>query len=308
MTIHQKLLLPVLPLLLFVIRPVSKPASVSSFDTIKVDGGHISGTVNSAGDVHIFKGIPFAAPPVGTLRWKEPQPVKPWTGVKKCDTFSASPMQNKPVSFMMYTPEFLIPEKPISEDCLYLNVWTAAKTSNEKRPVIVWIYGGGFVSGGSACGIYDGEELAKKGVVFVSINYRVGVFGFLAHPELTKESNGKGSGNFAFLDQIAGLKWVKQNIAAFGGDPDRVTIAGQSAGSFSVNALMASPQAKGLFQRAIGESGAMFNEDGRALTLEAAETNGKKFMEAVHSNSIDEMRKMSAEAFRKHQVLSLPVP
>ena len=152
MTIHQKLLLPVLSLLLFVIRPVSKPASVSSFDTIKVDGGHISGTVNSAGDVHIFKGIPFAAPPVGTLRWKEPQPVKPWTGVKKCDTFSASPMQNKPVSFMMYTPEFLIPEKPISEDCLYLNVWTAAKTSNEKRPVIVWIYGGGFVSGGSAAG------------------------------------------------------------------------------------------------------------------------------------------------------------
>ena len=135
--------------------------------------------------------------------------------------------------------------------------------------------------------------------MFVSINYRVGVFGFLAHPELTKESNGKGSGNFAFLDQIAGLKWVKQNIAAFGGDPDRVTIAGQSAGSFSVNALMASPQAKGLFQRAIGESGAMFNEDGRALTLEAAETNGKKFMEAVHSNSIDEMRKMSAEDLQK---------
>ncbi|HRH60881.1 MAG TPA: carboxylesterase family protein, partial [Chitinophagaceae bacterium] len=234
---------------------------------VKTNAGLISGIINDDATVRIYKGIPFAAPPVGELRWKAPQPLQSWSGVKKCDAFSASPMQNKPTPFMMYTPEFLIPEQPISEDCLYLNVWTAAKSSKEKRPVIVWIYGGGFVSGGSACAIYDGENLAKKGVVFVSINYRVGVFGFLAHPELTKESNGKGSGNFAFLDQIAALQWVKKNIEAFGGDPNRVTIAGQSAGSFSVNALMASPVAKGLFQRAIGESGAMFNVDGRSLTL-----------------------------------------
>lgn len=271
----------------------------AQFDIVQTAAGKVSGSTNANGDVHIFKGIPFAAPPVGALRWKAPQPVQPWTDVKVCDKFSASPMQNKPTPFMMYTPEFLIPEQPISEDCLYLNVWTAAKSAKEERPVIVWIYGGGFVSGGSACDIYNGEELAKKGVVFVSINYRVGVFGFLAHPELTKESNGKASGNFAFLDQIAALKWVKANIAAFGGDPDRVTIAGQSAGSFSVNALMASPIAKGLFQRAIGESGGMFNVDGRGLTLKTAEENGTKFMQAIHANSIDDMRKMSAEDLQK---------
>ncbi len=270
-----------------------------TIDVVKTNAGMVSGTTDAEGDVHIFKGIPFAAPPVGELRWKAPQAVQTWGGVKKCDAFSASPVQNKPTPFMMYTPEFLIPPEPISEDCLYLNVWTAAKSVKEKRPVIVWIYGGGFVSGGSACAIYDGESLAKKGVVFVSVNYRVGVFGFLAHPELSKESNGKASGNFAFLDQIAALQWVKKNITAFGGDPDRVTIAGQSAGSFSVNALMASPVAKGLFQRAIGESGAMFSADGRALTLKAAEENGEKFMEAVHANSIEEMRKMSAEDLQK---------
>lgn len=272
----------------------------AQLDIVQTNAGKVSGSTTQTGDVHIFKGIPFAAPPVDELRWKAPQPVQPWSDVKKCVTFSASPMQAKPTPFMMYTPEFLIPEQPINEDCLYLNVWTAAKSSKEKRAVIVWIYGGGFVSGGSACAIYDGEELAKKGVVFVSINYRVGVFGFLAHPELTKESAQNASGNFAFLDQIAALQWVQKNIEAFGGDPKRVTIAGQSAGSFSVNALMASPVAKGLFQRAIGESGAMFNADGRALTLQAAETNGVKFMQAVHANSIEDMRKMSAEDLQKN--------
>ena len=266
---------------------------------VKTNDGLVSGTMNQDGDVHIFKGIPFAAPPVGALRWKAPQPVTPWGDVKKCDAFSASPMQNKPTPFMMYTPEFLIPEQPISEDCLYLNVWTAAKSSKEKRPVIVWIYGGGFSSGGSACAIYDGENLAKKGVIFVSINYRVGVFGFLALPELSKGSGGKGSGNFAFLDQVAALQWVKENIAAFGGDPDRVTIAGQSAGSFSVNALMSSPVAKGLFQCAIGESGAMFNADGRALTLEKAEENGTVFMKALKASSLADMMAMSAADLQK---------
>lgn len=273
--------------------------SNAQLDVVKTMNGLVSGTNNTTGDIKIFRGIPFAAPPVGDLRWKAPQPLTPWQGVKNCDAFSASPMQNKPLPFMMYTAEYLIPEKPISEDCLYLNVWTAAKSSKEKRPVIVWIYGGGFVSGGSACAIYDGEELAKKGVVFVSINYRVGVFGFLAHPDLTKTSGGKSSGNFALLDQVAALQWVKENIASFGGDPNRVTIAGQSAGAFSVNALMASPLTKGLFQRAIAESGGMFSADGRAINLKTAEENGVKFMQSVHANSIEEMRKMNADDLQK---------
>jgi para-nitrobenzyl esterase len=143
---------------------------------VKVEGGYISGTLNAADDVYIFKGIPFAAPPVGDLRWRAPGPVKPWSGVRKCDAFGPSPMQGKPAPFSMWSTEFLIPAEPISEDCLYLNVWTGAQTSQEKRPVLVWIYGGGFVSGGSGVPIYDGEAMAKKGVVFVSINYRVGIF------------------------------------------------------------------------------------------------------------------------------------
>src|SRR6186997_206208 len=202
----------------------SNQKTESAFDKIKVDGGYISGTTRSTGDIHIFKGIPFAAPPVGELRWKEPQPVQPWRGVKICDKFGPSPMQAKPAPFSMWSEEFLIPKEPISEDCLYLNVWTGARSTKERRPVLVWIYGGGFLSGGSAVPIYDGEAMAKKGIVFVSINYRVGIFGFFAHPELTKESPHHSSGNYGLLDQIAALKWVKENIAAFNGDPNNVTI------------------------------------------------------------------------------------
>ena len=268
-------------------------------EIINLPDGVIAGTKNTTGDIAIFKGIPFAAPPVDVYRWRPPQPVVPWRGIKDCSRFSASPMQNKPVPFMMYTAEYLIPESPISEDCLYLNVWTGAKTTSEKRPVIVWIYGGGFVSGGSACAIYDGEQLAKMGVVFVSVNYRVGVFGFLAHPELTQESKGKASGNYALLDQLAALQWVKHNIALFGGDPGNVTIMGQSAGAFSVNALMASPLAKGLFHRAIAHSGGMFNVDGRAISLQAAEQNGQQFMQRVQATSIAEMRDMPAATLQQ---------
>jgi len=156
----------------------------------------------------------------------------------------------------MWSEEFLIRKEPISEDCLYLNVWTGANTPTDKRPVLIWIYGGGFGSGGTNVPIYDGEAMAKKGIIFVSINYRVGIFGFFALPQLTKESGHNASGNYGLMDQIAALKWVQKHIAAFGGDPTNVTIAGQSAGSMSVNALVASPLAKGLFKRAIGESGA----------------------------------------------------
>lgn len=269
----------------------------SPFDKIKVEGGYITGTKNATGDIHIFRGIPFAAPPTGSLRWKAPQPVQAWSGVKVCDHFGPSPMQPSPSPFSMWTEEFLIPKKPISEDCLYLNVWTGAALAKEKRPVIVWIYGGGFTSGGSAVPIYDGEAMAKKGIVFVSINYRVGIFGFFAHPELTKESGNNASGNYGLMDQIFALKWVQKNIASFGGDPGNVTIAGQSAGSMSVNCLVASPLAKNLFQKAIAESGASFT-NGNA-SLQNAEEEGKKIMQSLHLTSVSEMRKMSAEELMK---------
>lgn len=269
----------------------------SSLDKIKVEGGTISGITNPGGNIHIFKGIPFAAPPVGALRWKPPQPVQPWTGVKVCDKFSASPMQASPAPFSMWTEEFLIPKEPISEDCLYLNVWTGASSEKDKRPVLVWIYGGGFMSGGSACPIYDGEAMAKKGIVFVSINYRVGVFGFFAHPELTKESGNNASGNYGIMDQIAALKWVQKNIAAFGGDPNNVTIAGQSAGSMSVNCLVASPLAKNLFNKAIAESGASFTNNN--ATLQKAEEDGTRIMKTLNAASINDLRAIPAQELMK---------
>jgi len=271
--------------------------SANSVEVVKTDAGQVSGVINATGDVCAFKGIPFAAPPVGNLRWKDPQPVKPWKGVRKCESFGPSPMQAEPIPFSMWSEEFLIPKKPISEDCLYLNVWTGAKSASEKRPVIVWIYGGGFLSGGSAVPVYDGEAMAKKGIVFVSINYRVGVFGFFAHPELTKESGRNASGNYAIMDQLAALKWVKRNIAAFGGDPGNVTIAGQSAGSFSVNILVASPLGKDLFQKAIGESGASFSTP--FTTLAKAEEAGEAYGRSLNTPSLADLRKVSAEDLMK---------
>lgn len=274
-----------------------------SLETIKVEGGMISGTTDSSGTIHIFKGIPFAAPPVNELRWKAPQPVVPWKGIKKCNAFGPSPMQGNPVAFGPWSEEYLIPKEPISEDCLYLNVWTGSSSANEKRPVLVWIYGGGFMSGGSGVPIYDGEAMAKKGVIFVSINYRVGIFGFFALPELTKESEHYTSGNYGLLDQIAALKWVKNNIAAFGGDPDNVTIAGQSAGSMSVNCLVASPLCKILFKRAIAESGASLVGAGigKMPTLEEAEKQGLEFENKMNVNSLAELRQISADKLLKKQ-------
>lgn len=276
-------------------------------DTVNVSGGIISGTANAEGDVRIFKGIPFAAPPVGDLRWKAPQPVKPWSGVRKCDQFGASPVQGEPNPFGPWSAEYLIPKAPISEDCLYLNVWTGAKSATEKRPVLVWIYGGGFNSGGSGVPIYDGEATAKKGIVFVSINYRVGPFGFFAHPELTKESGGrKASGNYGLMDQVAALQWVKQNIAAFGGNPANVTIAGQSAGSMSVNCLVASPVARNLFNKAIAESGASFARP--HASLQQAEEAGLKMMQSMGAASLAELRtKPAGEILQKAQGIRGPI-
>jgi para-nitrobenzyl esterase len=276
---------------------ISFRKSADSLELIKTDAGQVSGVSNASGDIIAFKGIPFAAPPVGDLRWKEPQPVKPWEGVRKCESFGPSPMQAKPVPFSMWSEEYLIPKEPISEDCLYLNVWTGAKSAGEKRPVIVYIYGGGFFSGGSAVPVYDGEATAKKGIVFVSINYRVGVFGFFAHPELTKESGRNASGNYAIMDQLAALSWVKRNIAAFGGDPGNVTIAGQSAGSMSVNILVASPLGRNQFQKAIAESGASFSSP--YATLAKAEEAGEAYGKSLNAPSLADLRKVSADDLMK---------
>ena len=281
---------------------------INGQNIIKTDHGMVEGY--SQEKIRIFKGIPFAAPPINQLRWKAPQPSSSWKGIKKCMSFSASPMQASPSPFMFWSTEFLIPKEPISEDCLYLNVWTGASSSIEKRPVLVYIYGGGFRSGGAGCPIYDGKSMAEKGVIFVSINYRVGVFGFLSHPELTLESSYHASGNYALLDMIAALHWVKKNIKAFGGDPNNVTIAGQSAGAFGVNYLTASPLTKGLFHRAIAESGGSFysNPSRPAMNLKNAEASGINFAESLHCKNINELRSKSATEIQNANVgLSFPI-
>lgn len=279
-------------------------------DVFTVEGGSLTGLKNESGDILIFKGIPFAAPPVGDLRWRAPQPGEKWSGVKKCDNFGPSPMQTEPHPFLVYTSEFLIPDRPISEDCLYLNIWAPAKKSGKKRPVFVWIYGGGFSSGGGNVPIYDGEAMAKKGVVFVSINYRLGAFGFLSHPDLTKESETHASGNYGLLDQIAALKWIQKNIGAFGGDAGDVTIAGQSAGSMSVNCLVASPLAKGLFHKAIAESGCAMLPGSwiNTTTLSTGEKQGLTFSQDVGALSIAEMRNISAtDLLQKSKIRFAPI-
>jgi len=265
---------------------------------VQIANGKIQGAANSDNTVRIFKGIPFAAPPVGDLRWKAPQPVQNWQGTKQCTDFSASPIQNKPQPFYCWSEEFIAQPEPLSEDCLYLNVWTTSKSKGEKQPVFLWIYGGGLNSGSANCAIYDGEEMAKKGVVFVSINYRVGVFGFMAHPELSQESGYHSSGNYGFLDQVAALKWVQKNITAFGGDPNNVTIAGQSAGAFSVTALIASPLAKGLFHKAIAQSGGLLSNL-LSQDLAKAEDQGVAFMKKVNVTSMVELRKKSAAVLQE---------
>jgi len=254
---------------------------------IKVEGGLISGT--TADGITSFKGIPFAAPPTGDWRWKPPQPVVAWQGVRACNEFGPQcPQAPYPQSSMYYSP----PQKQ-SEDCLYLNVWTGGK-AGDRRPVMVWIHGGALTRGAGSTPTYNGTAFAKRGVVLVTINYRLGPLGYLAHPELTAESPNHSSGNYGVLDQIAALKWVQKNIAAFGGDPRRVTIFGESAGSWSVNALVATPLAKGLFHRAIGESGGQFGpmsymkEDRNKLP--SAEKVGAAFAKAAGADSLKALR------------------
>ncbi|MGC4043433.1 MAG: carboxylesterase family protein [Armatimonas sp.] len=262
--------------------------------SFEVEGGQLSGVPASPGSpIRAFKGIPYAAPPVGPLRWKPPQPVIPWSGVRKAEKPGPSAMQADTGAFGPWTKEFIFSNE-VSEDCLYLNIWTGATNPRERRPVLVFIHGGGFTGGSGEVVVYDGEALAKKGLVVVTINYRLGVFGFLVHPELTKESEHGSSGNYALLDQLAALKWVQRNIAVFGGDPKRVTIAGQSAGASSVHYLLASPQAKGVFHRAIAESGSRY---GRPVPPRApAEKDGLTWMKAKGADSLATLRAMPAAA------------
>lgn len=271
-------------------------------NSVKTQAGLISGKTSEDQSVKIFMGVPFAAPPLGNLRWKAPQPVASWEGVRACITPPASAMQAPPKPFMCWSKEFMAPESPLSEDCLYLNVWTAAKSVQEKLPVMVWIHGGAFTGGSGTVPLYDGEAMSRKGVVFVTINYRLGIFGFFAHPELSAESELKTSGNYGILDQIAALKWVKENIAAFGGDPANVTIDGQSAGAFSVNMLVVSPLAKGLFQKAIAQSGGMFGKQlSLGQTLKSAEESGKQLTEKLKIAGMAAFRAVPADSLLKIQ-------
>ena len=260
-------------------------------EPVKVDGGMIDGRALASG-VDGWFGIPFAAPPLRELRWRAPQPVKPWQGVLQADRFAPMCLQ----AMRTRTMNHYFGNEAISEDCLYLNVWAPkdAHAVGAKLPVIVWIYGGGFSVGSASMANYSGEGLARDGVVRVNIAYRVGPFGFLAHPELTAEGHGH-SGNYGLADQVAALEWVHRNIAAFGGDPDNVTIMGQSAGSFSVSLLQIDPRAKGLFSRAVGESGSSHGEMMAQVPLARGEAQGLALQKALGAGSIEAMRDMGGD-------------
>ncbi|MBN1934368.1 MAG: carboxylesterase family protein [Anaerolineae bacterium] len=256
---------------------------------IKTVHGIVEGVTAPHSGIRIFKGIPFAAPPVGDLRWKPPQPVENWEGVRKADQFGPRAMQLRMFGDMGFR------SNGMSEDCLYLNVWTPAQSDEERLPVLVYFYGGGNMAGDGSEPRYDGESMACQGIVTLTMNYRLSVFGFLAHPELAKESLHHASGNYGYLDQTAALRWVQQNIAAFGGDPARVTIAGESAGSISVSVQMVSPLAKDLIAGAIGESGAAINPTLAPVSLAEAEQAGLAFATSAGASSLAELRAMPAE-------------
>lgn len=256
--------------------------------TIATDAGAVTGTRD--GSVTVYKGIPFASPPVGALRWRAPQPPAQWSGVRLADRFSPICMQRGayPVD---------APPEPMSEDCLYLNVWApAGVNAGDKLPVMVWIHGGGLRNGSASTPLYAGSELARRGVIVVTANYRLGAFGFLAHPELTRESSNQVSGNYGLLDQLAALQWVQRNIAAFGGDASNVTVFGQSSGAISISALATSPLASGLFRRAIAQSGGLFEpiELAPEFALPGAEAVGVAFAAKLAAPSLSALRALPA--------------
>ena len=262
-------------------------------DLIEVSGGLVEGTVVAGTDVRLFKGIPFAAAPTGKLRWQAPGPVQPWEGVRKADTWGTRCMQGA-----MFGGPLVTRDKSMGEDCLYLNVWTPAKkNTTEGLPVLIVFYGGGFAAGSASEPRTDGAWLAQQGIVVVEPNYRLGLFGFFAHPELSAESNGRGSGNYGMLDQVAALRWVQDNVTAFGGNPNDITINGESAGSMSVSALMASPLSRDMIHKGIGQSGAFFASPDREMrekSLTEKEQDGLHFAASVGAGSLAELRAMSA--------------
>lgn len=264
-------------------------------EPLRIEGGQITGTptIQWTFGVRLYRAIPYAAPPVGDLRWRAPQPVAAWTGVKAADHFSPVCPQAPPATEGNAWREG---HYPMGEDCLYVNVWTPARTAGDKLPVMVFIHGGGNTRGAASENQYDGAYLAKKGVVFVSFNYRMGAFGFMAHPELTAESAQHSSGNYAILDQIAALQWIQRNIASFGGDPGSVMIFGHSAGAANVCSLVASPLTKGLFHRALAQSGNCLNS---RTTLADAEKSGVKLAESLGASSLTALRKKTADEILK---------
>jgi para-nitrobenzyl esterase len=271
------------------------PTVLKPIDPIKTDGGLVAGKVLESG-VRAWFGVPYAQAPVQDLRWREPQQIS-WSGTYNADRFAPQCIQPLRGSNINH----YFGHEATSEDCLYLNIWASAGSdAGDDLPVVVWIYGGGFTIGSAAMANYAGENLAKKGVVYVSVSYRVGALGFLAHPELTEESPHHASGNYGFLDQVAALEWIQRNIAQFGGDPKRVTIMGQSAGSGSVSSLQVSPLAKNLFHRIVGMSGSSFGSRFRN-TLEEAEKAGLQYEEALGVDSIAALRNISADRILAQQ-------
>ena len=253
----------------------------------KIENGTIEGNYDTKAGLQEYFGIPFAKPPVGNLRWKAPQPLVNWQGVLQTKKFGPRPVQGIVFGDMDSRSNGL------SEDCLYLNVWTPAKSETKGLPVLVYFFGGGFVAGDGSEPRYDGASMAAKGIVAVTINYRLNIFGFLSLPELSAEAPYKASGNYGLLDQYAALQWVQKNIAAFGGDPSKVTIAGESAGSIAVSAQMASPLSKKLFAGAIGESGAGINPTLFPVPLQEAEKTGSQFIKGFGSPTLEKLRAMS---------------
>jgi para-nitrobenzyl esterase len=262
-------------------------------DRVKTANGVVETTKAPKDGVRSFKGIPFAAPPVGELRWRPPQPVKDWKGVRKADDFGPRCMQHTGPN-----ADYWFRSDGMSENCLYLNVWTPAKSDREMLPVLVYVFGGGFQNGDGSEPRYDGESMARKGMVTVTLNYRLNIFGFFAHPELAEESRHHAAGNYGLLDQVAALEWVKKNIAAFGGDPKRVTVGGESAGSISVSALMASPMSRDLMAGAIGESGALISTL-PPRPLAETEKDGTRFAEMAGAKSLKDLRAMSGEQIQE---------
>jgi len=256
---------------------------------VKAPAGQVEG--QTVGDLHVFKGIPYALPPVGSARWKPPGVMPPFHGVRKAIDFGPACFQPAPAASGIYSGAPV----PLSEDCLSLNIWAPGKA--RKAPVLFWIYGGALTSGSSRDPLYDGARLAERGIVVVSINYRLGVFGWLAHPDLSRESSLGVSGNYGLLDQILALQWVQHNIRAFGGDPSNVTIAGESAGGLSVMYLMAAPAARGLFAKAVAESAYMISTPElkkSAFGAPSAEDSGVKLATSLHANGMEELRSMDA--------------